>query len=99
MELKAHREGDKFPPLSLLATIAMTIGCPIVVAIACRWQPWLADLVVAIVCRWQPSQLKKTATAPEKCITIAPVLFGNSCSLKWGNQRNFIFYPNTALFG
>ena len=65
MELKAHREGDKFPPLSLLATIAMTIGCPIVVAIACRWQP--------IAGRWEPSQLKKTTTAPEKCIFKAPV--------------------------
>ena len=58
MELKAHREGDEFPPLPLLATIAMTIGCPIVVAIAGRWQP---------------SQLKKTTTAPEKCIFKAPV--------------------------
>ena len=49
LEGKAHREWDKFPPLSLLASIAMTIGSP----------------VVTIASGWQPSQLKKAATAPE----------------------------------
>ena len=67
LEENYHREGDKFPPLPFLASVAVAIGCSI----------------VAIAGGGETSQLEKAATAPEEYFVTAPEIYKLVCEWKW----------------
>ena len=60
--MAAYREGDKFPSLPLLASVAVVVGDPVRVSMTIV--TIVAIVTIVGVCGGQASQFKKTAAAP-----------------------------------